>query len=493
MIVVGGGPSGMTTSLLLARAGHQVTLLERGRELGGLWACVLDADGFYRCENSCKVYQSSYHTSPALFEMIGTRWQEHFVPRHDLTTDWLRPFLADCSRLDLAKLSLSFARHVAGAKTYRDVSVGDYLEQRGMSEACKAWMRATALGGITGTLRMTMWELFHRLESNVGAVLAGERGVLHWNAQPPNSPHGFLTFWVAALRRAGVRVETGCGVRSISRDGSDPSRLLIESDAGERREARAVFLALPPPAMSQLLAACPDEIAGAFGRPFTRLERVLRESVYSHLGVTWTFDRELPRALPLGGHNVRRGWHPIVIEHPQYRDHLRPPGVTAVVGSVSVNTDLVHPRLGTVAGDHSHEELARILWEDERRVDPSLPEPIATAIYGVSSATQIVGHGPLPVRARGLPIYVATQLNGAAPYFTASLESAIQAGAAAAAAFDPRVERLPTGPGRSYVPFAKRLKKLASFHFGRSVRFAMRTASVRTTSTNAAPADRSTG
>ena len=66
-------------------------------------------------------------------------------------------------------------------------------------------------------------------------------------------------------------------------------------------------------------------------------------------------------------------------------------------------------------------------------------------VYGVSTASQIVHHGPMPIRAQGLDVFVATHLNGHAPYFTASLESAIQAGAAAAAAFDPRVERLPVG------------------------------------------------
>jgi uncharacterized protein with NAD-binding domain and iron-sulfur cluster len=105
----------MTASLLLARAGHRVQLIERAPELGGLWSCLLDADGFYLGENSCKVYQSSYRTSPALFEMIGTRWQNHFEPRHDLSVDWLRPFIADSSFLDLAKIVSSFARHASGA------------------------------------------------------------------------------------------------------------------------------------------------------------------------------------------------------------------------------------------------------------------------------------------------------------------------------------------------------------------------------------------
>src|SRR5206468_12875627 len=41
--------------------------------------------------------------------------------------------------------------------------------------------------------------------------------------------------------------------------------------------------------------------------------------------------------------------------------------------------------------------------------------------------------------------------------------------------------------------FANRLKKLVSFHCGRSGRLAMRSASVRSTSTNLPPAERSTG
>ena len=64
---------------------------------------------------------------------------------------------------------------------------------------------------------------------------------------------------------------------------------------------------------------------------------------------------------------------------------------------------------------------------------------------GVSSATQIVHHGALPVRAASSQVFIATNLNGESPYFTSSLESAIQAGAAAAASFNPCVERLPLG------------------------------------------------
>ena len=75
-------------------------------------------------------------------------------------------------------------------------------------------------------------------------------------------------------------------------------------------------------------------------------------------------------------------------------------------------------------------------------------------ILGTSSATQVVHRGPLPVKMTGTPAFLATNMHGQAPYFTASLESAIQAGAIAAQHFEPAVERLPMGPDRGPLPWS---------------------------------------
>jgi phytoene dehydrogenase-like protein len=433
--IVGGGPSGMTVAWLLARAGHSVALLERGAGLGGLWSTQLDADGHYLGENSCKVFQASYRTAPALLAAIGADWRRDFHARHDLTTGWLRPFLADCSPRDLATLAGSFALHASGLRSYRATSVADYLDAHRMSEPCRAWLRATALGGIAGTTRMTVWELFHRVQSNLGAILLRQGGPLHWNARPPNTPHGFVHRWADVLEGLGVEVRLGVEVPGVRTTAGALS-------LGSHERFDAVFLAVPPPALATVLAGSDDAVAEGFGWRREALATVLRESLYEHLGMTWFFDRPLPTDLPLGGHNVRRGWHPILVQHDQYRPWLAPPLVTAVVGSLAVDTDLRHHRLGTEARAHAHADVARILWEDERLVEPTLPEPACTEVWGLSNATQIVRHGPLPVRARDAPVYIATSLNGLAPYFTASLESAIQAGAAAARAWDPGVELL---------------------------------------------------
>jgi len=427
----------MTAALLLARAGHRVVIFEHGKELGGLWAANLDSDGHFLSENSCKVYQPTYRSAPALFRMLGTRWAAHFTGRHDLRRDWLNPFMSDSSWPDLAKLGGAFVQHLVGIRAWRDVSVAEFLASHHISGGCRAWMRATALGGVSGTLDMTMWELFHRLGSNLRSVFLRESGVLHWNAQPPNSPEGFVTAWRRALDRAGVEARTGTAVAGLS------GTIDIETVGGGKETFGAVFLAIPPRAMARVLAGSPG-IAGSFGRPPDAVQTVLRESAYQHYGLSWTFDRDFPRDLPLGGNNVRRGWHPILVQYSQYRQYLRPPAVTSVTASLSLDAGFLHPRLGTRARDHAPEDLARILWEDERLVDPKLPEPASTHLYGLSTAAQIVRHGPLPIKSNCAEVYIATSLNGQAPYFTASLESAIQAGNAASIAFDPKVERLPT-------------------------------------------------
>lgn len=437
--IVGAGPSGMTAALLLARAGHRVRLFEAAAEPGGLWATRLDAQGHYQGENSCKVYQSSYRTAPALFRLIGTRWQDHFVARHNLKSEWLDPLLADSTPADLAKMAGALALYLSGIRSHKDISVEQWLERNRLSESCQAWIRATALGAVTGTLQMTVWELLYRFRKNLDCVLFNANRMLFWNKQPPNAPGGFVSLWRRALERSGVEIAVNASVAALEQ-GADS--IVVKTDDGRRHAFDAAFLAVPPPALSVVLAESCERIATGFGHSRERLAAILRESVYQHLGLAWFFDRPLPRGLPLGGHNVHKGWFPILIEHSQYAPYLPAPAVTAVVGSVSIATDFMHPVYGTKARDHIPEELARILWEDEQSADPTLPAPIGVRTLGLSSATQIVHHGALPVRAASSDVYIATSLNGRAPYFTASLESAIQSGAAAAAAFDPSVERL---------------------------------------------------
>ena len=385
----------------------------------------------------------------------GTDWRRQFVRQHDLSADWLRPFAADCTWRDLALLTGAFAAHRAGLGRFHEISVAQFMRRHRLSERCTAWMRATALGGIAGTTRMTMWELFHRLGGNLRELVSRGPDPLYWNAQPPNAPGGFVAHWATALAEHRVALRLNCQVQSIQLDAHGRGAQVFDA-SGSAHSVDAVFLAVPPPALAKLLGASDDAVALGFGLARPEIDRYLGVSKYEHVGAAWFFDTPLPRELPLGGHNVRRGWHPILVQHKQYQAHL-PAGVASVVtGSIATDTDFRHHRLGTKASDYSSPELAAIVWEDERLIDPSLPEAIDIQVTDPSSATQIVELGPLPLGVPGSNLFLATNLHGLAPYFTASLEAAIQAGAIAAAHYDARVERLPgTTPATNALPWTR--------------------------------------
>jgi len=294
--IVGGGPAGMTAALLLARAGHRVTVFEASPHLGGLWSSRLDDHSHFRGDNSCKVYQNSYHSTPHLFELIGTTWQQHFTQGFDLTTDWLRPFAAACSWRDLIILSGAYAHHLSGGGGYHRQSVAEFMESHDLSESCQDWLKATALGGVAGTLRMTMWELFHRMGSNGAELLRGTSGPLFWNAQPPNSDAGFVPVWRRALAEAGVTIRTGTPIGSLTRHGNTAVDVTIVG--GETHRADAVLLAVPPPALARLMANSEPSMSQRFGLSGHDLQSHLRESVYEHVGISWFFDQALPTGLP---------------------------------------------------------------------------------------------------------------------------------------------------------------------------------------------------
>ena len=278
-------------------------------------------------DNSCKVYQRSYHTAPALFKLIGiTDWKDHFSPKHDLTKDWLNGFLNDSSWLDLFKLAhgliLSKLASMSGAMGFAAVNfhrmqVAEFMESNELSEPCRAWMRATALGGIAGTLRMTVYEFYERIGCNLKGIFTKKETTLYvvtrpfthptlelkhcvtgvpctsfptvhprsisyadtctpmtshcathgryWNTRPPNTvlpTAGFVTLWARALEDCGVQTCLGVPVARIQvpqthgqgMGVTDSANVVaVETSANTTVAVNAILLAVPPPVRNTMI------------------------------------------------------------------------------------------------------------------------------------------------------------------------------------------------------------------------------------------------
>ena len=76
-IVVGGGPSGIFTSLLLALCGHQVSLFEKRNVLGGCHR-VDRINGFFS-EHGPRIYLTNYSYFSQLLAICGINFDESFI------------------------------------------------------------------------------------------------------------------------------------------------------------------------------------------------------------------------------------------------------------------------------------------------------------------------------------------------------------------------------------------------------------------------------
>lgn len=161
------------------------------------------------------MFEQAYVTAPALFRMLGMDWRDHFVARHCLARDWLRPMLGEFSARDMAVMGAVGALCASRLETCHEVSVGELLASGKLSDRAAAWLRATALGGIAGTLRMTVWELCQRVFVSPDALLLRSPEPLYWYARPANLPGGFVHVWVGALRAAGGQLHVAARVTAV--------------------------------------------------------------------------------------------------------------------------------------------------------------------------------------------------------------------------------------------------------------------------------------
>ncbi|WP_405218848.1 phytoene desaturase family protein [Agrococcus sp. Ld7] len=291
IVVIGGGVAGITSAGLLARDGHDVTLLERRQELGGR-AGVWQADGFtFDTGPSWMLMREPYEHA---FRMLGSTLEreltiERLDPAYRVVFEGERePFeVSGDVEVTIARFEAIEAgagerlrRYLDSATETATLATGGLLSNRFDSVG-------SFLGlGLTRRLPTLTRLLLESLESRVARVVRDPRlrQVLGYPAvflgtEPRSAPSmyhlmshfdlvegvwypmGGFTAIVDALARlsaeAGATLRTGAGVRRILVD--DGVAHGVELEDGERIDADIVVSAVDGHATdTRLLAGVPD-------------------------------------------------------------------------------------------------------------------------------------------------------------------------------------------------------------------------------------------
>lgn len=293
-VVVGGGPGGIATALLLADSGRRVALVEAHRELGGCHR--VKRVGGLNTEHGPKVYVGA---SPLFFALAcrlsGGRPRRELFARYDHTVysgQVNGPLLRSTTLREKAALAAALFRWMwAGDSLYGHRTMEEFMEERGFGPAARQSIDALCRLLDGGGADVTLADSF--LES----VDSGAFEALHVPRVPLDD-----AVWGPAegvLRAAGVELRLGRRVTSVRRG-------RFELEGGETLFCHRGVLALPPAAAVRL-----DGAAAELGLPE---QHVARTSYRRYISATVEFAAELPN---LWG-NPQHPWSEIMLDFGRY-------------------------------------------------------------------------------------------------------------------------------------------------------------------------------
>jgi hydroxysqualene dehydroxylase len=323
VVVVGGGLAGLSSALVLAEAGRQITLLESRPRLGGATASFT-RDGV-TVDTGQHVFLGCCTAYRGFLRRLGVEHLTELQPRLDVPVLYGKGADVRKARLRRSRLPLPPPLHLSGgllryramplAQRLRSVPAVLQLARLNQSDPAvdgQSFGRWLAAHGQRGASLPALWELLTVATLNAGpdeaslalAAKVVRTGLLEtaagadigFSRVPLGRLHGESAR--ARLEALGARVLTGQRVRSVRRTGT--SWTVETDDAGF--DADAVVLAAPHGTVAELAPAetglDPAGLRGLGSTPIVNVHlfydrKVMNETFLAAIDspVQWVFDR----------------------------------------------------------------------------------------------------------------------------------------------------------------------------------------------------------
>ncbi len=352
-IVVGGGPAGLFTALLLGMSGHRVTVIERQAVLGGCHRVDRVAGRF--SEHGPRIYVTNYLCYRQFLALCGLDFDEHYIDyKYGFLVGWegLREAL---TRAELAKYAALYALFIVNPDSFRTVSVERTF--RGFSKRAIDYLdkMCTLTDGARAS-DYTAHAFFSIFDQNA----------LYRIVEPTQANDKWL--WPAVrqtLARSNVTVVRDQAMHIIEAGG----RALGVQCTSRAYLADRVVLATPPAATALIMAASSPIVANAF-MPRAEWPAYVDENTYiPYLSFTVHFDT--PQELPNVWGNGFGEWGVAWIVMSDYFTNESPTLISGLIHDL----DTVSRVTGATANQttdadamtrEAYRQLAQVLGIDEK-------------------------------------------------------------------------------------------------------------------------------
>ena len=251
IVVIGGGPAGVFTAVLLAEQGHDVTVLEANRVIGGCHR-VDRVDSLFS-EHGPRIYVTNYLNYKTMLDICGLRFSDYYVPyKYGFISAGVNGVLTRLKLSEICTIVLSYVAFMLAPSIFDNWSVKDACTHF-TEESLNVMDNMCKLTDGAGIERYTMRSFLELVNQNF----------LYKIVQPKAPNDTWL--WPAVLKKM-----TSLGVRVVHEPASsvtdDSTRVTgVQTTNGLFLKADAVIIATPPFHTAAILQRSGPLVATAFG------------------------------------------------------------------------------------------------------------------------------------------------------------------------------------------------------------------------------------
>lgn len=242
VVIVGGGPAGLTAAHFFSNARYRVTLIDAAETLGGCHRVIRDPNGLF-AEHAPRVYSDSYVNTMAVMRDMGMEWHDFFT-QYDFTITSIasRGAFSHLGARELFVLALAFVMLLLGfSDTLHSWSVMEVGDKFGFSEDAMDYLdRVCRLTDGAPSSRYSLWQFLQLVNQQL----------LHKLYQPTApTDQGLFKVWETNLRQRGVDIHKSRRVTHI-----DPHNQTVYAGTRSWRYTQCI-LAIPPASAMSILGA----------------------------------------------------------------------------------------------------------------------------------------------------------------------------------------------------------------------------------------------